>query len=160
MANGLPTRQSGMTCVCTALCAVGWVGLAVGTRKTTQTTLCFGEEKGEGRGEGDHIFHHPHSTHTCFSVFYTNKQKRIQQICSKARHAPEHSRASSLFLFIASDIVGFSEEEKGKWGKKERKGKKKRKRKHTAAGRMVSTGRNKLYVPNVESRSYYVWYEQ
>lgn len=93
-------------------------------------------------------------------MFYTNKQKRIQQICSKARHAPEHSRASSLFLFIASDIVGFSEEEKGKWGKKERKGKKKRKRKHTAAGRMVSTGRNKLYVPNVESRSYYVWYEQ
>lgn len=37
---------------------------------------------------------------------------------------------------------------------------KKKKKKHTAAGRMVSTGRNKLYVPNVESRSYYVWYEQ
>lgn len=128
MANGLPTRQSRMTYVCTALCAVGWVGLAVGTRKTTQPHCVSAKKKEKGEGRAIISSTHPHSTHTCFSVFYTNKQKRIQQICSKARHAPEHSRASSLFLFIASDIVGFSEEEKGKWGKKERKGKKKRKR--------------------------------
>lgn len=76
MANGLPTQQSRMTYVCTALCAVGWVGLAVGTRKTTQTTLCFGEEKGEGRGEGDHIFHPPTQyTHLFLSVLHQQTEE-------------------------------------------------------------------------------------